>query len=933
MKTNFHKLLKYIPLGILAVVLLSCERKFDDLSPATTPVNPDVFIDGFSAGLNYASFGGAVPTAFDVDREVTYDNSAASMRFEVPDAGDPRGAYAGGAYFTESPRDLSGYDALTFWAKASQAATIDVVGFGNDMGASVYQVTINGLAVNTNWKKYIIPIPDASKLKAERGMFFYSEGPEEEKGYTFWIDELKFEKLGTLAHQQFTILNGEVKSETAFVGVAKPIDGLTAIFNLPTGINQAVNLTPAYFNFKTSNEAIAKVDESGVVTVVSGPGVAQITAQVGNVAATGQLNVQSAGQFAQAPVPQNDPTKVISIFSDAYTNVPVNYYNGYWAPYQTTLSADFEVNGDHILQYTNFNFVGIEFSAPTVNASSMSGLHLDIFIPNAMAGNAELKIELVNQGVEGSGAYTTSIPASQAQQWISLDVPFASFAGLAGRDKLMQIIFSNGDGNMPVFYADNIFFYGDGTPPPPGDEPSTAAPAPTANAADVIAIYSDAYTVLAGTDLNPNWGQATVVSEVQVQGNNTLKYLGLNYQGIALAGSENFSTMTTLHLDFWSANSSALNVYLISTGPVETAYALSVPTTGWASVDIPLSAFSPVDLTDVIQLKFDGGGDIYLDNIYFSKAGTPNPTEPSSPAPAPTANAADVIAVYSDAYSVLPGTDLNPNWGQATVVTEVQIQGNNTLKMAGLNYQGIALGGGQDITSMTSVHLDFWTANSTALNVFLISTGPVETPYTLTVPTSGWSSIDIPLSAFSPVDMSDVIQFKFDGDGDIYLDNIYFSKESGPAPTEPQTAAPTPTVNAADVIAIFSDAYTVVGGTDLNPNWGQTTVTSQVQVEGNNTYKMTGLNYQGIQFGSSQNVSGMAYLHIDFWTANSTAFQIYLISTGPVETPYTLTVPTSGWSSVDIPLTAFSPVNLSDAIQFKFEGNGTIYLDNLYFGK
>jgi len=60
--------------------------------------------------------------------------------------------------------------------------------------------------------------------------------------------------------------------------------------------------------------------------------------------------------------------------------------------------------------------------------------------------------------------------------------------------------------------------------------------------------------------------------------------------------------------------------------------------------------------------------------------------------------------------------------------------------------------------------------------VFLISPGPVETSYTLTVPTTGWSSLDIPLSEFAPVDMGDVIQLKFEGNGDIYLDNIYFHK-------------------------------------------------------------------------------------------------------------------------------------------------------------
>ena len=204
---------------------------------------------------------------------------------------------------------------------------------------------------------------------------------------------------------------------------------------------------------------------------------------------------------------------------------------------------------------------------------------------------------------------------------------------------------------------------------------------------------------------------------------------------------------------------------------------LSVPTSGWASVDIPLSDFSPVDLADIIQLKHDGNGDIYLDNIYFYKTSGGGGT-PTTAAPTPTQDAADVISVFSDTFTNIPGTNLNPSWGQSTIVTQPQIQGNTTLLYSGLNYQGIELGSSQDLSTagMTHLHLDFWTANSTALDIYLISTGPVETAYTLTVPTTGWSSIDIPLTAFAPVDLTDVIQLKFDGNGDIYLDNILWRK-------------------------------------------------------------------------------------------------------------------------------------------------------------
>jgi hypothetical protein len=138
------------------------------------------------------------------------------------------------------------------------------------------------------------------------------------------------------------------------------------------------------------------------------------------------------------------------------------------------------------------------------------------------------------------------------------------------------------------------------------------------------------------------------------------------------------------------------------------------------------------------------------------------------------------------------------------------------------------------------------------------------------------------------------------------------------------------------VISIFSGAYTNITGVDYNPNWGQGTVTTTINVAGNPTLKYANLNYQGTDFsGNAQNVSGMNFLHVDFWTANSTALNISIISPGPLEKAKALTVPTNGsWKSVDIALADFSPpVNLASIIQLKFDGNGDIFLDNIYFYK
>jgi hypothetical protein len=928
-----NQMIKYTAFALVLALSLfpSCTRDIDELEPATYPTTPEVFIDEFSEGLAYAAFGGSKVTAFDVDEDVVYKGTA-SMKFAVPDAGDPEGGYAGGTFYTAVGRDLSGYDALTFWAKASKSATIDLIGFGNDLGEAKYQVSLSGVSVNTNWKKYIIPIPDPSKLRQERGMLFYSEGPEDGAGYTFWIDEVKFEKLGTLAHPRPGILEGQDQVFSAETGDKLPLGGLYELFNMPTGVDQRIEVAPGYFTFTSSDASIANVNNLGVVFVLDA-GTAVITATLAGLEAEGSFTVQSTGDpvlpLTIAPVPTVDPDSVISLFSNAYTDVTVDTWNTGWQ-FSTAELTEVQIDGDDVKRYKKLNFVGIEFSSQTVNATEMTHFHMDIWTPDPTDLPAAFRVLLVDFGADGtfggdddsSHEVAFTSPTLATESWVSLDVPLSSFAGLVNRAHLAQLVLS---GDLPNLFVDNVYFYNAGNVGPTG--PTVAAPTPVRDPANVISVFSDAYTNVPGTDFNPNWGQATVVTQVPINGNNTLLYSGLNYQGIQLGSNLDVSEMTYLHLDFWTANSTALNIFLISTGPVETPFTLNVPTSGWASIDIPLTAFAPVDLADLIQFKFDGNGTIYLDNLYFFKeSGGGTPTDP---APTPTFDPANVISVFSDAYTNIPGSDLNPNWGQATVVTQVPIDGNNTLLYTGLNYQGLQLGSNQDVSGMTHLHLDFWTDNSTALDVFLISTGPVETPYTLTVPTSGWTSIDIPLSEFAPVDLADVIQFKFVGNGDIYLDNILFYNGSGGGvPTVP---APTPTFNPANVISVFSDAYTNIPGSDLNPNWGQATVVTQKSIDGNNTLLYTGLNYQGLQLGSNQDVSGMTHLHLDFWTANATALEVFLISPGPVETPYTLTVPTSGWTSIDIPLSEFAPVNLMDVFQFKFVGNGDVYLDNILF--
>ncbi|MFC2128133.1 hypothetical protein ACFLRU_07155 [Bacteroidota bacterium] len=151
----------------------------------------------------------------------------------------------------------------------------------------------------------------------------------------------------------------------------------------------------------------------------------------------------------------------------------------------------------------------------------------------------------------------------------------------------------------------------------------------------------------------------------------------------------------------------------------------------------------------------------------------------------------------------------------------------------------------------------------------------------------------------------------------------------------PATNAPTPTQNSADVISVYSDTYTS-NATNLNPGWGQATAFSEIQISSNNILKYANLNYQGMEYTSSD-VSAMEYVHLDYYTSDATAFQFFLIAGG--ENAYDIAatdgITTGQWVSLDIPLSHYSNAgrNLAAAIQFKTVGNGTIFLDNIYFWK
>lgn len=486
-------------LGCLLLGLVGCDRDIsDDAVPATFPNIADIFTD---APVNltdefFESFdpaAGANPNGFGTDDNEAYVGTS-SIRIDVPAPNDPDGGFIGGIFRDRGDgRDLTNYDALTFWAKGSTTATIGTVGFGNDFGENEYAVTVNDLQLSTDWKKYTIPIPDASKLTQERGMFIFSAGAfdinntpadfSDDIGYTFWIDELRFENLGTHSLVYPFILDGADIEIDGFIGENQRISQVGALYNLASGLNQTVNAAPGYFNFESSNNAVTgafdvNMEGEAFVPIIGLEGVAVVTATLGDTLAEGSLTINAVGAFPHAPIPTRSAANVVSLFSDAYTNVPVRHYNGFFAPFQTTeggagsdpnnvdIQAPFADGSiDNIINYTVLNFVSIGMyeTVPLVDVSGMTHLHLDINVRETLSGSdfIRLSLESGTGGTVSSGEFVLSaatLGAVDSNGWASIDIPLSSFSGFSDPANLGQLFFIS-DATVTDIWVDNVYFY------------------------------------------------------------------------------------------------------------------------------------------------------------------------------------------------------------------------------------------------------------------------------------------------------------------------------------------------------------------------------------------------------------------------------------------------------------------------------------------
>ena len=155
--------------------------------------------------------------------------------------------------------------------------------------------------------------------------------------------------------------------------------------------------------------------------------------------------------------PVRQPTDVVSIFSDAYSDISLDELPTTWS-----VVGGFEavnVNSDNVWKMTSLDFLGMVTSyAAGADLSGMEMMHIDYWVPD---GNTEgLSVKIVDTAPSPIEEAEVSLGTTVGGSWQSIDIDMTAFdsGNLSGKTNITQIIIDS-DGISPVVYIDNFYFY------------------------------------------------------------------------------------------------------------------------------------------------------------------------------------------------------------------------------------------------------------------------------------------------------------------------------------------------------------------------------------------------------------------------------------------------------------------------------------------
>ncbi len=656
--------------------------------------------------------------------------------------------------------------------------------------------------------------------------------------------------------------------------------------------------------------------------------------------------------FAQPSTAASSPTAgstyVMSLLGNYYTQISQTSGTGTWYPNwgQPTQINYLNIGGDTTLEYSNLSYQGVQFNSD-INAATMDSIHLDIWSANCTS----LLLYLIKT-TSGTVQQSVTIPLTTGS-WNSVSIPLTSYNTI-DLSKVGQMMFVAGTPSSGAdIYVQNIYFVnavgkptlgaftiptqilgsgtyiitdpttnstgaftytssntsvatvsgntvtivGVGTTTITATEaadanylttsvstplvvdypgPTTAAAVPTTASAYVISLWGDAYTNVTGINWFPNWGQATQYTTPTIGGKITIEYSALTYEGVQFASDVDASDMDSLRFDVWTPNVTSLQINLIKT-------------TG-----------GTVQQGYTVSLTENGWNRISIPLTVF--------------------NTIDLAKIGQMMF-----VGVTPSSGGVIYLQNIYF----------VNAVGKPTLSGFTIPAQTLGVNSTYTLNPTSTSTGAITYSSSNT----SVATISGNVITIVGAGTSTITAAEVADSNYTAGTFTTVLTVNYA--------DPTTGAPTPTAAQADVISLFGNYYTqnskaagnANGANVWYQNWGQATSVTYTKIGGDTTLKYSNLNYQGVQFQNTLDVTAMDSVHLDIWTPNLTQLNVDIIG-GTGEKDLTVNLTKGVWNSINIPLSSYLSAGLSAVLQFKFDittlspsSGGLIYLQNIYFFK
>ncbi|MDO3695517.1 hypothetical protein QVZ41_11770 [Wenyingzhuangia sp. chi5] len=152
-------------------------------------------------------------------------------------------------------------------------------------------------------------------------------------------------------------------------------------------------------------------------------------------------------------------TNVISLFSDAYTDVNVTTWRTDWSMgnYEEKTIAT-----NPVKIYTSLDYAGIETVGDNlIDASEMTHVHVDIWSGSATG----FQLKIVDFGADkayagGDDSEGLKLMEGFAQgQWVSFDFPLSDFTGLANKTNIAQFVINGFPSGQVDVVIDNFYLY------------------------------------------------------------------------------------------------------------------------------------------------------------------------------------------------------------------------------------------------------------------------------------------------------------------------------------------------------------------------------------------------------------------------------------------------------------------------------------------